>query len=299
LTTQSLSIELDRALDSQRRYAVWEKLFFPKYVFRYLLFKLGLSSKWFKAKLFFGEKVWVPVPSAQDDMWVYGGLLDDHEVRYTRYLFKQDLEGKVFYDVGANTGYYSALVKRLGAEVVAFEPQPEVFSKLERVSGITPVQLALGEKEEMAPLFIPETLGMNGSSSLDADWNPTEEIKMVGVTTLNGIVKGLPRPDFIKLDVEGYEFQVLKGGEEFLVKDKPGVAIEVSGGFVGASANTDPHANLRKSLKTVDYMMGLGYVPYRITAAGEKVRIPKLLEYLKNEVDGSDMLVLEAGNALS
>jgi FkbM family methyltransferase len=140
--------------------------------------------------------------------------------------------GMVACDVGANIGYMSLYLRsRIGAggKLFSFEPEPENYAELEanlRRNGLDncqPIQAAVGSQEGSLTF----ATGLNGYVPEDGAPGIT-----VPVLTLDGVVAkhGLPRVDFVKIDVEGFELDVLTGMKDLLSRpDKPILYIEVHG----------------------------------------------------------------------
>jgi len=139
----------------------------------------------------------------------------------------------VVFDVGAHFGFFSYYAVQKGArEVYAFEPNPYVFEILKKHAEmwsdkIKPYQLALSDKNGEADLFIFEELGV-GSTMLE-NLKPCKYNKKVKVKTmtLDSFVKeyNVERVDFIKIDAEGSEREILKGAKETIKRFKPKMAI--------------------------------------------------------------------------
>jgi FkbM family methyltransferase len=130
--------------------------------------------------------------------------------------------GATALDIGANVGAYSMLLGQwVGASgsVFAFEPAPEIFQGLSRhvrLNGlgriVTPVCSAVGDTVAHASLLIAGTHGESRLASAADQAGPSVE---VAVTTVDRFCDqhGL-EPDFIKVDVEGFELAVLRGARE-------------------------------------------------------------------------------------
>lgn len=140
-----------------------------------------------------------------------------------------------FVDVGANLGYYSCLALNKGKPVVAFEPQQQnlhcLFQNIlangwEGNAEVFP--LALSEKPGLLTLY-----GASGpSASLIQNWAgySSRYKQIVPVSTLDNILDGrfMDKRLFIKIDVEGAEFQVLSGAKKMLERSlKPAWLIEI------------------------------------------------------------------------
>ena len=156
--------------------------------------------------------------------------------------------GDLVFDIGAHLGDRTAAFAALGARVVALEPQPAVRRWLERIvglrEGVTVSGEAVGRAVGTARLAVSRRTPT--LSTLADDWraklpeaNPTfrnvrwDETVEVPVTTLDVLIERYGVPRFCKIDVEGYEAEVLAG----LSEPVPGLSVEfVSGGLEVAVA---------------------------------------------------------------
>jgi FkbM family methyltransferase len=146
------------------------------------------------------------------------------EARYVRFYSKFVTEGDLCFDVGANVGRRTRVLLRLGASVVAVEPQPQCMRALEKKYGENPnvalVQKAVGEKTGQAEMMISDSPSL---SSLSQEWVKSVQRSgrfqgcswngriTVPVVTLDDLITEYGNPVFIKLDIEGYEYEALKG----------------------------------------------------------------------------------------
>jgi FkbM family methyltransferase len=137
---------------------------------------------------------------------------------YKKFIRKGDL----CFDIGANTGGRTDLFLRLGAKVVAVEPQSRCFEMLQkRFAGnrnLVLVKAALGSSEREEELMLCNETNECATFSRDfADtyaeisklhWTDSE---MVHLTTLDKLCSLYGMPDYCKIDVEGYESEVFSG----------------------------------------------------------------------------------------
>ena len=133
--------------------------------------------------------------------------------------------GDVGFDVGAHVGNRVRAWRALGARVVAVEPQPDFVRLLRlffgRDAGVTIVAKALGARSGTARLGI--STATPTVSSLAPDWMATvstdrsfakvrwDRSVEVAVTTLDDLIATHGEPAFCKIDVEGFEADVLRG----------------------------------------------------------------------------------------
>ncbi|HEX4956214.1 MAG TPA: FkbM family methyltransferase [Thermoanaerobaculia bacterium] len=159
-------------------------------------------------------------------------------------IFLELLErGQVVFDVGANLGTYTRLFSHVvgpRGRVHAFEPVPATYASLEanvarrpRWENVTLHRLALGDRAGAARIFLPG--GDHGQASLmrhrAGSWLGAESIESsdTPLATLDGLVAAgsLPRPDFLKIDVEGGELAVIEGAIATLRDGHPTLCLEV------------------------------------------------------------------------
>jgi FkbM family methyltransferase len=143
--------------------------------------------------------------------------------------------GDVFYDVGANIGYFTLIGARLvgpAGRVVAVEPQPEALRRLHhnvalnRFANVTTIEAAVGDEEGSCSLVVsPE--GILEWAALESSPTQTLPTIPVRVTTVDILRSDLPAPTLVKLDVEGAEDRALLGMHETLQRDRPVVVCEV------------------------------------------------------------------------
>lgn len=202
-------------------------------------------------------------------------------------------EGDLVFDIGAHLGDRSAAFAALGARVVALEPQPRTARWLRRIVGrderITVRQEAVGASrgvEELAVSRWTPTV-----STLSESWrvgvaqgNPGfsgvrwEATVEVPVVTLDDLIEAYGVPGFCKIDVEGYEAEVLAG----LGQPVPALSVEFVAGQLEVA-----EACLRRLevLGTYRYSVVLGegrdflFEPW--------IGAPELLAWLATGADGA------------
>lgn len=141
-------------------------------------------------------------------------------------LSKKNTLNKVVVDAGANIGIFSILSAIYGAKrVYAFEPVKGTFAHLKNniamnglESIIFPINKALGKDEKTGK--IAYDYAGDGSASLQP-LSKNMKRQAVEITTIDLFLKNKPCVNFIKIDVEGYEANVLQGAANTIKNQKP------------------------------------------------------------------------------
>ncbi len=182
--------------------------------------------------------------------------------RGLRRLYRPFLsEGALVFDIGAHLGDRTRAFSNLGARVVSLEPQPHLFRWLRRLVGARPGVVlrpeAVGQHAGDATLAV--SLRTPTVSTLSSHWqtglgnyNPSfrtvswEDFVRVRVVTLDQLIAEHGMPDFCKIDVEGFEAEVIAGLSEPL----PALSLE----FVNGALDIARQAVLRlTSLGTYEF----------------------------------------------
>jgi FkbM family methyltransferase len=144
-------------------------------------------------------------------------------------------EGDIVIDIGAHIGLYTIISsKRVGAQgkVVAIEADPENFEmlnsniKLNQLTNVIPLNYAVFSKETKIKLYLPEVeSGFTKYKTIMPNWiNTQEKFVEVNANTLDYLLQlnqiRQEEVNWIKIDVEGAEFEVLKGATNVLSKSK-------------------------------------------------------------------------------
>lgn len=155
---------------------------------------------------------------------VYYGVPGRHG-RMRRFYSQFIQPGDLCFDIGAHVGNRLRVWSALGAQVVALEPQPHLMRWLNRLYGrrphITLLEQAVGAQSGAATLYISHrtptvtTLSRGWITAVQRDPAFThvswDMAVTVPVTTLDALIARYGRPVFCKIDVEGYELEVLRG----------------------------------------------------------------------------------------
>lgn len=174
--------------------------------------------------------------------------------------------GDTVVDVGANMGIYSKLLSNLvglNGRVLSIEPIPYTYEILTYIVGklkLNNVKLynyAISNFDGFLNMEIPK--GENGLENYYTAKiiNPSEEstyqtVKVQAKTLVSALVNE-EKISFIKLDVEGHEFECLQGGAKIIDKYKPSLFIEIWG---------DPDESNSAAHRTMKFLKEYGYTPF-------------------------------------
>ena len=213
----------------------------------------------FESKYGFRLKVNLANPEHQY-LYFYGTHDERHVVTK---LLKIIQPGDICWDIGANIGFYTCLLASQvedAGEVIAFEPALRTCGylhenvSLNRFMNVTVVNKGLSDKIEQRHLYYAEAGLAEGTASLKYA-NGRRASERVTLDTIDNLTRELPVPDFIKIDVEGYQLEVLRGGERCLKTHAPLLMAELKD--VGETNQT-----LFGEIE--NYVADLGYQLYEI-----------------------------------
>ena len=155
--------------------------------------------------------------------------------RELAYFMGQIKQGDVLYDIGAFRGVFSAACKLKlpqGVSVYAFEPIKKNTEAIERIrqlnhfAGFTIVPCAVGDGTMLSANEQDDMLCADAASRSPG----AKEVRTISLDRY--IADGNPAPTIMKIDVEGYELQILAGARECLKTHRPRLWLEVHPEFL-------------------------------------------------------------------
>lgn len=162
-------------------------------------------------------KKWI-VGSQRHAFW-----LGSYETHMQKLIAQKVKAGGVFYDVGANVGFYSLLASVLigPGQVYSFEPLPANVAFLQRhlalnnVKNVHVLELAICDQTGSS-FFQAEATGAMGSLQASGDFR-------VATATLDALLQEqrIAPPTYIKMDIEGAEYKALLGARTCFHRHKP------------------------------------------------------------------------------
>jgi len=180
-------------------------------------------------------------------------LFKSHEPLTTKFVEKNLKEGMTCIDMGANIGYYALLEsKKVGVngKVFAFEPSPANFQclskniKLNDVHNMQLYNFACGDKDDFISFIVNDQSNLcrvveENSAELKKIKNSTVgnviDVIKIPLKKLDSVIKqeSISKVDFIRMDLEGYEFKAYCGMRESIQKFHPQLLIELHRIFLG------------------------------------------------------------------
>jgi FkbM family methyltransferase len=173
--------------------------------------------------------------------------------------------GDLVFDVGAHLGSKSKELIKNKINVVMIEPQPECLEELRKLYSknpfVTIIPMGLGkfkQKLEMninSKMPVISTFAEHWKTGRFSDSKWDKKI-LVDITTLDDLIKKYGDPQFIKIDVEGFEHEVLLG----LTKKSGIISFEFASEFI------------EDAFKYIDYLISLGYSDFNYSL-GERRKL--------------------------
>lgn len=223
----------------------------------FMLVKLHLFPATIRAKTFFGVQVYAPIWGALP--LVEKGFHGGEDLKLAKFIVDTLKPGDVFVDGGANYGYYSLLANALGAKVYAFEPTNKIFNLLAKNAegkNIIASHVALWNSTGRMRFY---DFGEENNVANTLISDPNKIIRRKGYKETSYLVQtvildDIPSADFIKLDCEGAEYEILSVAQKTL-RHKPILAVEL----------LDISRNSGVEDKIINLLTQNGYKGYYIT----------------------------------
>lgn len=176
---------------------------------------------------------------------IYLNTFEPLESSWVREYLKR---GMTFVDVGANVGYYTlmaASLVRAEGKVLAFEPSPYAFDRLASAinkNSLTQVQIAqvgLSDASGELQLYLPKTTGNHTPSMIANEGGSPINVPVCRLDDYLMLAK-VDHVDLIKIDVEGFEPNVIRGAEAYLKTGKIGAILCEFNNYWLEANNTKP-----------------------------------------------------------
>lgn len=146
------------------------------------------------------------------------------------------------WDIGANIGDHTRAYLDMGKNVCAFEPNPCAYECLiHNCPESNNYNVAAGSRKGNLNFDILDNVGaskISNQGEIAVEVMPLDSMK-------------LPKPDFVKIDIEGWEFEALKGMKKTLKKHRPKLFIEINNGAL--NCNNVTHCDILRFLNDLGY----------------------------------------------
>jgi FkbM family methyltransferase len=193
------------------------------------------------------------------------GVWEEHLYYFYSKIIKPD---SVILDGGANIGFHTIQFAKLASQgkVYAFEPQSLIYNVLSTnilINGLSNVvsqhKLGLSDNESIETFTAMENPGVTMNESY-INWGGRGFTEKDGneeaiTTTIDNF--NISKLDFIKLDIQGFEYKALMGGINTIKKNMPTIFIE---NYDGRCAEYQ----IEQERAPIDLLLGLGYKGYRL-----------------------------------
>lgn len=231
------------------------------------------------------------------DLAIY--LYGAYELRTVQAYRKLIKPGDVVFDIGANIGAhtlrFAQAVSPTGT-VHAFEPTDYAFQKLLRNFELNPI---LGGRVRLNQMLLCESMEVTPPEKIYSSWplsgqdhvheqhgGRLEEISKAQITTLDAYCEAnkVDKIDFVKIDVDGNEYTVLKGWENTLRQMRPPILIELA---------PFAHDSGKSSFDDmIVYLKTIGYKFYDLNARNKLPTEPRALREIIPDGSGVNALLM-------
>lgn len=210
-----------------------------------------------------------------------------NDVGEVAYIESKLQQGQTVLDIGAHkAGYLYIMLKKIGpaGKVFAFEPQSRLYNYISKMKqlfhwdNVTVEHLALSDENGSVTLFVPAAKGK--LTSPGATIAPKEQKEYgiqekVKTETLDSYCERYNiTPHFLKIDVEGNELRVFKGGIHTLTTHKPAMIFECEARHIGKDM----------VMEVFEFLQGLGYQGSFI-CGGDRKALSEF-DFDKHQVEG-------------
>lgn len=267
--------------------------YFKKPIFSYLFHKLLRGGAVCNVN---GDKMYLDLKGDEGvskDLFFYG----KREIPVTDYMLSGKIikAGDVVLDLGANIGYYVLLESRIvgpNGTVYAVEPVTECFKTLKRnvelndLKNVELFRFGAGDTNANAYINVGKKLNLSAMTFYrDAEFTQQEEVAMV---TVDEFFKDKKEPNLIRMDVEGYEYAIVKGMKKTLASPNLKLLMEIHSKIMTKEQTEGMFASFKENGFTKGVIFK--YPPQ--TWLDKNLKVRPIISWLNKKV-GSDRLAHE------
>jgi FkbM family methyltransferase len=262
---------------------------------RILIYKFSKKPFVTSTQTFFDAKMYIALP-AGTDIYLTGGKSHPSETKLAHFMINTLSPGEYFLDIGAHFGYFTLLASHLigtKGKVKSIEPSKNSYAILtQNTQGlkdkVETVHCALAAENEMMtfyefPSLYSEYNALDVSQYKGEKWYG--DIKRIDIQaySLDHITEDFV-PHMIKIDVEGGEYAVIKGGARLLKNHAPVVIME----YIYKQEN-----QLQQYPETSKLLFEMGYNAYAIRSNGMLQSIENIEQHMKQHHLESENIVFK------
>ncbi|MGK0209348.1 MAG: FkbM family methyltransferase [Patescibacteria group bacterium] len=156
----------------------------------------------------------------------------NYEIENTKFFLDASIEKPIFIDVEAHIGRYSVLMAKRGCEVHSFEPMESNYRQLYANALLNGVEdkihfhkYGLGNKEASTKIYFE--IHKHGEASITPEKKNLKS-EEISIKKLDDIFPDkMEKQIILKIDTEGFENEIIKGGAEFIKKNRPILVVEI------------------------------------------------------------------------
>ncbi|MBU6205400.1 MAG: FkbM family methyltransferase [Bacteroidetes bacterium] len=217
------------------------------------------KGKYISANTFFGTHMHIQLPAAAE-IYLTGAKVHRSEIQLCKWLLRENAIGKTFVDGGAHYGFYSQFFSFISENgpVYSFEPLSRTFStlNLNKQQGQAVYNVALSDHDGFVTMTQPD-IKNSEANEVVASSESDHRITCIKLDTLFSRLN--VKPDYLKLDIEGHEYEALLGSIECIRAYKPVIILEIWSAAYRDNSN---------QIKAIEYLKNMGYQLYLIDDDG-------------------------------
>ncbi|WP_118953539.1 FkbM family methyltransferase [Taibaiella helva] len=264
-------------------------------LFKDFIYPRSRKEKIKRTQLFNGLEMTIVLPSSTD-IYLTGGKSHDSEIRLARFIIRNLQPGQHFLDIGAHYGYFTLIASCLTGptgKVVALEPAGKTHTILSRNctgrSNVTVIRKAIADEAgEIVFYEFPNLFSEYNAIDIEqfreekwfSGFRPEQTV--VPATTIDELCSGDFNPALIKIDVEGAELKVMKGGLHFFEQHSPLIAME----YLAPERGNTEHS------KAVSMLREKGYRTFLLGHEGDMQETADIEAHLRSGGLESDNIIL-------
>jgi FkbM family methyltransferase len=173
----------------------------------------------------------------------------DYEAENFSFLKQQVKPGNTVLDIGAHIGFFANITAQMvgnAGKVFAFEPTPSTYAMLQKMCAdnnntgiVTPVNKAVGKEDGSITFYVSDDKIDNTNSTVGYREGSNHKPIDIPLTSVDNFVQqqGLQQVDFIKIDVEGAEYDTIRGAAETMQKFKPACILAIHPKLIAAKGD--------------------------------------------------------------